>query len=237
MDILNYDLAILIPAKGPKLSVRLENKNALPFGNKQTLLEWKISQLLQIVPASIIYVSTEYEPFKDIAKNCGVNIHNRDPIFSREDKVTFEETICGIIKDIKQEHIAWITVTSPLMQPDEYKKCFDLYNKEIIINKKYDSLTTVNALKEYLWSETAPLNYKAQEGHAYTQNLPNWFRLANNLFIRNRDDILQRRYFLGNNPLKVEVSKLAGIDIDYMEDYEIAEALYPLYLKKIKNLN
>lgn len=50
--------------------------------------------------------------------------------------------------------------------------------------------------------------------------------------------MLQEGYFLGRCLYKFYVSKIAGIDIDEYEDYEIAKALIPFYYKKIdSNVN
>jgi CMP-N-acetylneuraminic acid synthetase len=44
-------------------------------------------------------------------------------------------------------------------------------------------------------------------------------------------DTLERGYFIGNNPVKHIVSKLAGIDIDELEDYNISKHLLNYYLE------
>lgn len=227
MNNINYDLGIIIPVKA--ISTRVPNKNALPFGNQPTLLEWKISQLIQIAPKDIIYVSTESEPFKEIARKWGVKIHDRDPILCDDIKSGFSHILSSIIKDIPHQHIAWATVTNPLMTPNEYKICFAEYKKHIIDEKTNDSLIPVNLLKEYLWDDNNSLNYNAGEGHVISQNLPNWYRITNALYMLPQELALEYKYFIGKNPYKVQVSKLAGIDIDYPEDYDIAKALYSLY--------
>ncbi len=131
---LNFDLGIIIPAKGK--SVRLKNKNFLPFGNNKTLLGWKISQLLEVVDKDIIYVSSECNKIKAIAEEYGVNIHHRDPILSDESRSDVSTFTTEIIKDINHEHIAWVHLTNPLMPPSEYQKCFDQYYEYIIEKKR-----------------------------------------------------------------------------------------------------
>lgn len=229
----NYDLAVIIPAKGPSLSLRLPNKNALPFGDKNSLLEWKISQLLQVIQPYRIYVSTEYEPFKEIARNYGVNVHDRDLILVDDNKSTVSDIVFGVVKDIKHEHIAWCHCTVPLMSPMEYLLSFNCYYSNVI-NGNFDSLITVNLFKEFLWNENSAINYSADKNHSVSQKLPDWYKLTQGLLMRPFTDIINEKYYVGKNPFKFELPKISGIDIDYPEDYEIAKALYPLYLEKNK---
>ena len=44
--------------------------------------------------------------------------------------------------------------------------------------------------------------------------------------------ILESGYFLTKSPYMFQVDKVSGIDIDELEDYEIANNLYDHYLKK-----
>ena len=113
------------------------------------------------------------------------------------------------------------------MCPLEYKQGFSNYFDGL--NKGYDSLVSVNLIKEYLWNDKGPLNYSASEKHVVSQNLPNIYRITNGLYMAPKEVMLQRKYFIGNKPQKYVVSKIAGIDIDYYEDYEISKSLLPMY--------
>ena len=201
----------------------------LPFGPGQvTLLEWKISQVRDVLPPERIYVSTDSGRLKDIANSCGVSIHHRDPYLADGHRATFAEVITGIVKDIPYSQIAWITVTSPLHTADIYRAAFGAYQNEVLDHKRYDSLITVNLLKEYFWNQNGPLNYTADAHHPPSQLLPAVYRVTNGLYMRDRDSILKSGYFIGTNPLKFEVDKIGGVDIDTEEDYRIAKALFPI---------
>lgn len=225
---MNFDCKIIIPVKGT--SVRVPNKNALPFGNKPTMLEWKISQLLEFFKPSDIVVSTDCENFKNIAKQYGTMLHERTTEECNDAKISANEAIYVILKDINAQHIAWVPCTSPLMSAMEYKSCFEKY-EENVINGKYDSLLACQLQKEYFWNDAGPINYTL-ENHVISQNLPNWYRVTNSLYMVSSKLAKEYKYFLGKNPYKAEVSKLAGFDIDYPQDYEIAKALLPVYLKE-----
>lgn len=220
------NIGVVIPVRLG--SSRLKEKAILPFGDSN-LLEWKIKQLKQIIPNKNIFVSTESDKLKIIASKNNVQIHHRDFYLADGHKASFSEVITGIVKDIPFEHIAWVTAVVPLMSPKEYKKAFETYVEEIIKKKNSDSLFSANLLKEYLWDENQTINYQANKNHTISQELPNIYRVTNGLYMRDKKSILEEGYFLGKNPNKFVVSKIAGIDIDDKEDYEIAKSLLNIY--------
>lgn len=219
------DICAVIPARLG--SSRIKQKMLLPF-NGSNLLEWKILQLKKVLPKNKIFVSTESEELAKIAYKHNIGIHKRESYLSVGHEASFSEVIVGIVKDLKFTHIAWVTAVVPLMSPGEYKKALDIY-EEFVCTSCYDSLFSANLLKEYFWNDFSALNYQADKNHTISQNLPNIFRVTNGLYMRDRESILRDGYFLGKNPFKFCVSKIAGIDIDEYEDYKIAKALLRLY--------
>lgn len=225
------NIGVVIPVRLG--SSRVREKAILPFSNTN-LLEWKIRQIKEVIAEKNIFISTESDKLKEIALKNGVQIHHRDFYLADGHKASFSEVITGIIKDIPFEHIAWVTTVVPLMSPQEYKDAFEKYMKYIVKEKVNDSLFSANLLKEYFWNDNKPINYQANENHTISQELPNIYRVTNGLYMRDKKSILKEKYFLGENPYKLEVSKISGIDIDEMEDYEIAKALLPIYEKNKK---
>lgn len=220
-------IAVVVPVR--EGSTRIKDKVTLPFTDGLNLLEWKLEQLKQVLPHRNIYVSTDSERLIEIAKERGVNVHIRDPYLCKGHEATFSEVITGIVKDIPARHIAWATVVVPLMSPDEYKRAFETYLDQVANDGKFDSLVAVNLLKEYLWNEEGPLNYRADKHHTISQDLPNIYRVTNGLYMMPKEEILKHAYFLGPNPVKFEVPKISGIDIDEWEDYEFAKGMLKFY--------
>jgi len=225
----DYDLGVVIPVRLG--SSRVSQKALLPVGkDKISLLAWKIRQLKKVIPAENIYISTEADTLKDIAFEEGVRIHEREHFLADGHKASFSEVIVGVVKDIPHEHIAWVTCVVPLMSPQEYLQGFREYEKHVIPEStEYNSLVSVNLLKEYFWDEEGAINYSATKEHTISQELPNIFRVTNGLYMAPKSQILNNEYLLGDKPFKSCVSKIAGIDIDEYEDYEMARDLIGLY--------
>jgi CMP-N-acetylneuraminic acid synthetase/phosphoglycolate phosphatase-like HAD superfamily hydrolase len=228
----DYDLAVIIPVRLG--SSRVSQKALLEVGvDKIPLLAWKIRQLKKVIPKENIYVSTEADVLKDIAMEEGVRVDHRDSYLADGHKASFSEVIVGVVKNIPHEHIAWVTCVVPLMSPQEYLQGFREYKQYVIPrNSNYDSLVSANLLKEYFWDEEKAINYSATKEHTISQELPNIYRVTNGLYMAPKALILDKEYLLGINPFKSCVSKIAGIDIDEYEDYEIARDLVGIYNSK-----
>lgn len=220
------DLAVIVPAR--RGSSRISEKCLLPFGDQPTLIDWKLSQLIKVIDPARIYLSSEDEAFLAIAARYGVSQHKRARRISIGHEAPFRDVITGIVKDIEHEHIAWATVVCPLMTPREYADAFAAYEAQVIAGEK-DSLLGVNRAQDYFWSAGGALNYTADRNHTVSQDLPEWFKVTNSLYMAPRAEILRREYFLGPDPVLFDLSRLAGVDIDYIEDYRIARALYSVY--------
>lgn len=221
------DLGVIIPVR--EGSTRIKDKVTLPFTEELNLLEWKLEQIKKVLPCEHIFVSTDSDRLKNIARERGVKVHNRDAYLCKGHDATFSEVITGIVKDIPLTHIAWATVVVPLMSPADYARAFEAYQENVVKNGTHDSLVAVNLLKEYFWDDEKPLNYEATRNHTISQNLPNIFRVTNGLYMMPKEKILECGYFLGKNPVKYKVSKMAGIDIDELEDYEMAKGMLAFY--------
>jgi CMP-N-acetylneuraminic acid synthetase/phosphoglycolate phosphatase-like HAD superfamily hydrolase len=226
------DLAAVIPVRLG--SSRVSQKALLEVGEDNvSLLAWKIRQLKKVIPKENIYVSTESEILKAIAHEEGANIHHREAFLADGHKASFSEVIVGVVKDIPHEHIAWVTCVVPLMSPQEYLQGFREYKDHVISgNEGYDSLVSVNLLKEYFWDDEKAINYTPTKKHTISQDLPNIYRVTNGLYMAPKSLMLDKEYILGSNPYKSCVSKIAGIDIDEYEDYEIARDLIGIYNSK-----
>lgn len=221
------DISVIIPVR--EGSSRVREKIFLPFGEGTTLLEWKVEQLKQVQRADRIFLSSNSEQVANVAGELGVQFLPRNDYLSVGHQASFSEVISGVVRDIPTEHFAWVTVVVPLMSPADYREGFEQYLQQVAGDGTHDSLVSVNLLKEYFWDDKGPLNYRADRHHTISQDLPDIYRVTNSLYMRNREDTLKEGYFLGPRPVMHRVSKMAGVDIDEYEDYQIALAMKAFY--------
>jgi len=225
------NLAVVVPVR--EGSTRVRDKVLLPFTEEHNLLQWKLTQLLEVLPGENIFVSTDSDRLKAAAREIGVSVHDREEYLCRGHVASFTEVITGIVEDIPHPYIAWVTVVVPLMSPAQYEEGFRLFFDSVVRDRAHDSLVSVNLLKEYFWNDAGPLNYRADRNHTISQDLPNIYRVTNGLYMRDRESILRDGYFLGPNPYRHVVDKIAGVDIDEWVDYQMARALLPVYRQNL----
>lgn len=221
-----HDLAVVVPVR--RGSSRIAEKCALPFGGEDTLVQWKLKQLIEVIEPSRIFLSSEDSGFLAMGASLGVSLHKRPQHLAIDHIAPFRDVITGIVRDIPHRHVAWCTVVCPLMSPSDYRASFQNYQNEVIDGER-DSLVGVTPAKEYFWSDQAPLNYEASRNHTISQDLPDWYRVTNSVYMAPKDVMLEREYFLGERVFLQTLPKLAGVDIDVIEDYHIACALHGVY--------
>ena len=221
------DIAVVIPVRDD--SSRVKEKVYLPFFDGKNLLEWKISQIKEIHDPEKIFVSSNSKKAQKIAETMGIQFIPRADYLCEGHTTSFSEVVTGVIKDVPSPYYAWVTVVVPLMKPSEYAAAFEEFMDYVVMKKTHDSLVTVNLLKEYLWDDNGPLNYKADRNHTVSQDLPNLYRVTNGLYMNSKKETMQSGYFLGPNPKKHIVGHISAIDIDEYEDYELALAFKANY--------
>jgi len=221
------DISVVIPVR--EGSSRIKSKIYLPFHEEMNLLEWKVAQLKKVQKQNRIFLSSNSENVKNVAHAMGVEFLPRSDYLSTGHDASFSEVITGVVEAVPTKHFAWVTVVVPLMKPSEYKSGFEAYLSEVVKSNKHDSLVSVNLLKEYFWDDNGPINYQADKNHTISQELPNFYRVTNGLYMRSKSNTLKEGYFLGKNPFRHVVGKISGIDIDEYEDYHMSLALKEFY--------
>ena len=101
------------------------------------------------------------------------------------------------------------------------------------LGPRYDSITTVEDVKEFLIKEGKPWNYDGNK-IPRSQDLPDIVKLTFCVSILPREMMISKRSCLGNNPLFLKLPQEESVDIDTPFDFKMAELLF---LKKSKSNN
>lgn len=221
-------VAIFLPTR--KGSVRIPHKNTRPFnGLAGGLLELKLSQLINVTEVDEILLSTNDEVSREIAGQFQSQSKSLK-IISRPDELSTSETnLTDLIKYIPKitnaEHILWTHVTSPFCSEHHYKEFITTYFQKI--KEGHDSLVGVRKFMNFLWDpeKTDVINRKGEQKWPQTQDLKKLYEINNSVFMAPRTNFMEGNR-LGSRPFLFEMSKIASLDIDDTEDFEIAEAVY-----------
>lgn len=197
---------------------RVPGKNTKCFDDGTPLIQCILKSLVQVPEIDEIYVYCSNEKIKDYLID-GVKYLKRS-----EKLDTAEATSQDIIKSFMNEVDADVYLlshaTSPFVKKDKFSICI---NK--VVNEGYDSAFTAEKLQNLLWSENKPLNFDA-ENIPRTQDLVPIYNEVSAAYVFKKEtfETLNRR--IGINPYICEVSVIEATDIDYPEDFEIANVLY-----------
>ena len=226
-------IAFFLPTR--KGSERVKNKNTRPFaGMDGGLIENKIRQLLGTKLIDEIILSTNDEKCMEVAQKYASD--KRLHIISRPDELCLSSTnlqdlICYVPTITDANHILWGHVTTPLAGAEEYDKGIELYLSKL--NEGYDSLVGVTELKNFLLNKEGKLvNNTTDIPWPRTQDLEPLYEINHTMFLAKREVYTELKNRLGTKVLLHVMDEIHSKDIDWEDDFTIAEILY----KQVNNI-
>ena len=219
---LNSAPTVVAVVAAKAVSTRVPRKNLREFHDGRSLLEIKIEQLLSAAHISEVYVSSDSPEARQIAEAAGARFVHRDPHLTRFE-TPWGDVIDGILQDVPvppETFIAWCPITSPLFT--RYDEAIDMLGQGDI-----DSVISVTRDQRFfLSSEFQPINYQWGVWHPYSQNLKPLHIHNTAISLARKADILRNRYLIGEKPGFLITDTVEGIDIDTMDEFEMAQFFY-----------
>lgn len=222
----NNKIAFYLPTR--KGSERVKNKNTRNFaGIEGGLVENKLNQLLatKFIDEIIFYSNddtciTVAEKYKD----------NRLKIIERPTELCLSSTnlqdlICYVPTITDADHILWGHVTTPLCGADQYDASIKLYLEKL--DEGYDSLVGVTELKNFLLNKEGKLiNNTTDIPWPRTQDLEALYLINHTMFLAGREVYIEQKNRIGQKPLLHVMDEIHSFDIDWPDDFIIAELMY-----------
>jgi N-acylneuraminate cytidylyltransferase len=222
--------AFFLPTR--KGSERVKNKNTRTFaGIEGGIVRIKLEQLLAVARIQKIIVSTNDEETICVAQSLN---NPRIQIIPRPERLclsstNIEEFIDYIPTVVDAEHIFWVHATAPMVDAEVLNKALDDYEKEVINDKKHDSLMSVTKLQQFLWSAKTGECFNYDRSHLKwprTQDLEPLYEINHAFYINSRENYLSMHDRIGKNPVLFELDKIHSMDIDWEDDFKIAEIVF-----------
>jgi CMP-N-acetylneuraminic acid synthetase len=210
-----------------KGSERVPRKNIKPFsGFSHGLIELKLRQLLECEFINKVVLSTNDEEILEYAsslKEERLVLHNRADHLASSQTST-DELIGHALSLIPNAHILWTHVTSPFITGSIYNDIISRYFSAI--SEGHDSLMTTTLLHAFLWQDGKAMNYdRSVEKWPRTQTLKPIHEVNSGAFIAHSEIYRSLDDRIGKNPYLYGMDKIISHDIDWPEDFVIAEAL------------
>jgi len=217
----------VIPAKSH--SSRLPDKNFRPFYQEQSLLEIKIGQCLASGAFEEVYVSSDDDRARKVAEEIGAHFVPRDSRLCL-DSTPWYEVLTGVLDALPEDDdtwIAWCPVTSPLFR--RYAEVIDALRQRR--TEGHNSIATVTPLKHYYLNDKyIPINHQWGVWHAYSQNVSPLYQLNLACILSQKLEMKRCLYQIGSRPAFFHTETWEGLDIDTLEEFELAQWYYQRYL-------
>ena len=225
------DITAVVPIR--KGSERIRGKNLADFaivgGKTYNLLEWKLSQLLQVLPAHNILVSSDWDEALAIAADLGVNTV-KQPSELCQASTQFSDVVEFCASQVVTLYTAWAPVTAPLLGPSLMRDCFVSFGMLSDVEKA-EGLIVTRELASYAFLDGNPINFALGKGHKSTQQLPKIEIWDWPLSVRDTSQAVKGKYMIGRHPKTLPQDSWITTDINDLIDLETARLLLPLYAR------
>ncbi|MBD2140276.1 acylneuraminate cytidylyltransferase family protein [Anabaena sp. FACHB-1250] len=222
-------LSFFLPVR--KGSQRVKNKNTRPFANIEGgLTELKLRQLLECTFCEEIVVSTDDPEVIRIADNLNglsrIRIVQRPEELCRSDTLV-QDLISYVPTVVNTEHIFWVHTTAPFVNDVDYSKAAKEYFEAL--NDEYDSLMSVTKHHFFTWdAQKKKISNVDTSKNPWpnTQDIDPIYEINHAFYISSVSNYHQTRNRIGVNPRLFELSGFKKIDIDWEDDFMMAETIF-----------
>ena len=197
---------------------RLPNKNIKPFANGKPLCEYILSTLLKVDGLDEIYVYCSNPDIQKYLPNGVRYLRRSENLDANETSIS--DVLLSFAEDIRADIYLMSHATSPFVKNESMEKGLDA-----VKNGDYDSSFAAIRMQDFFWAEGKPMNYDLSN-IPRTQDLQPIFKETSGFYIYERNVITDMHRRIGNNPFIVEVGEIESVDIDELEDFEIADAIF-----------
>lgn len=199
-------------------SERTPGKNIKPFFDGNTLVQMIERTLAQVPELDERYVFCSDDRITDYLVP-GFRFLRR-PAFLDTAQATPQDIIREFSKLVPAEIYMVSHATSPFVKPQRFSDCL-----RAVQSGEHDSAFTCEKIQRLLWQDGRPMNFQA-ESVPRTQDLVPMFAEVSAAYVFRRDMFERLNRRIGDTPYLCEVSGIECVDIDYPEDFAIADALY-----------
>ena len=203
---------------------RAPGKNVKRFDDGTPLLTHFLKTLVQVSEIDECYVFCSKEEIKDYLIP-GVHFLKR-PEYLDTKEATPQDIIKSFMDKVDADVYLVCHCTSPFVKAERISECI-----RKVTNEAYDSAFTGERIQRLMWYAGKPMNFDAAN-IPRTQDLPVYYNEVSAAYVFKKETFEKLKRRIGENPYICEVSGVECVDIDYPEDFEIANAIYMGILKK-----
>lgn len=204
---------------------RTPGKNTKRFYDGTPLIQFILKSLVQVKGIDEVYVFCSDEAIKKYLID-DVKFLKR-PKYLDTQEATPQDIINEFIKLVDADIYMVSHATSPFVKVEHFEECI-----EAVKSGKNDSSFTGEKIQKLLWAaNNKPLNFNP-ENVPRTQDLEPIYDEISAAYVFTKETFITLHRRIGITPHITVVSGVECVDIDYPEDFEIANAIYKELLSK-----
>lgn len=229
---MSNDVIFCIPVRGG--SRRIPRKNMLVLDG-ESLIARKIRQVSPL--GTVVVGSDDDEMLEEAVSHGAISVRRARTDEGRDSANDMIGEFMKILSALEGEGlfhpktIVWSHVTSPFVSTETYRKALEEFEKGL--DEGYDSLVGVKEVREHLWcSDMRTPMYPLEQcrvRHICAGDLEPIYQQNGALFIQRFQQMKSDKYFFGNHPRLFVMSDYESVDINTMDDWACAKALYELH--------
>ncbi|WP_406870107.1 hypothetical protein ABEB22_08850 [Thioclava sp. 'Guangxiensis'] len=221
---------VFLPCRGG--SQRVPGKNTRPFANiSGGLLELKLRQLAETKEIASVTVNTDDPEVIHIAEGLrgifNIPLHVSERPAELAAAGTLDDFVAYVPSVMPDGVIMWTHVTSPFFGAKEIDDAVISYRKEVE-NGEFDSVMGVSRIQTFLWDHRGNCVSHDRDKVKWpqTQDLDPIYEVNSAVFMIPKEDMIALCDRIGHSPFLLEVGKFEAFDIDWQDDFLVAEKIY-----------
>lgn len=127
---------------------------------------------------------------------------------------------------IEADYYVLTAATSPFVSAEHIKTCVDA-----VRSGEYDSAFAAKKIQNFLWQNNKPVNFTLDSAPRTQDMLPYYCELSTP-YVFTKAVFEQYGGRTGKKPYICECSEIECVDIDFPEDFELADIIYTHHFKK-----
>ena len=204
---------------------RTPGKNTKKFSDGSSLITVFLRTLVKVESFDEVYVFCSNPAIKEFLVP-QVKYLQR-PEFLDTQTATPQDIITEFMKKVEADVYAVCHCTSPFVTASHIDDCV-----KAVLSKEYDSAFTAEKIQRLLWTNNnEPLNFAA-DNIPRTQDLEPIYNEVSAAYVFPKETFEKLHRRIGVKPYLSVVSGVECVDIDYPEDFEIANAIYMNIIKE-----
>ena len=204
-----------LPAKGS--SERIKNKNTQLLDSKPLFMH-TLEKLTSCDFIDEVYLDSESKRIFEMASHINSKKLKRDKNLAKN-STDGNQLLLNEVNCVDGDIYIQVLCTSPFIEISTIRKGVNILKN----NRSYDSVVLVRKEKQYLW-KNGKTEYNLNK-IPNSKDLQDTIIETMGMYIIRKSAVLKTKRRIGDRPFLLEASSIESVDVNYPEDFELAELI------------